>query len=198
LFGLGVLVFISLSFFGGFSLRILDYIKRREGADYLGVAVVVCAIAATWWLAINSGALLARYVFHLFPLRVSGRRRFGCVAVIMLGGPLLLISAVSIFTEDSAVEALRDAPHLVQLSHSTILLIPTIALGWLLLTLFRRYAFVPPHLRGGFLLFLRRFESFSDREVVKTVISASRGLLPVVFLVSKRRRFCDQWGIAWV
>src|SRR3954471_15909021 len=127
-------------------------------------------------------AAASRFLLYLVPVPADGRRRWlaglGFVAV-----ALLFAVAFGALAWKSSASDVR-VPRAV--SASSKITPPVAFLVSFAVVLTRRYLCRGP-LPGRYVLFLRRFQSFSDQEVVASVFRASRHV-PVAFLLSPERR----------
>jgi hypothetical protein len=182
LFTLLVIFSLSLFMVAGTAARLARSLEANIGRP--GAIMILFATSLVFaWIAIHAGTLLSRYVFHLFPLRVSGAKRIGCLIWIVLLGPGLIL-----MSKPPSPKALEETPKLFwAFADMTVFCFPLFVAA-LVFSLSRRYGGRAPHLRLPYLLFLRRFGTFSDREVARAVLSAASGGLTVAFLVSPERR----------
>lgn len=125
--------------------------------------VVVAAVAGAW-TGLYTAVPSARFVMRMFPLRADGRRRWGVVMLLTLMAALTIAFTVRLRLFPSGAPGSVSGPERLVVDLAAIVT----GIG-VLATLYLR-----PDARwpGRRVLYLRRFRSFSDRVVYRTLLSA--------------------------
>ena len=153
----------------------------------LGVACVFIVLA--------QGLALGRFVLRIVPPRFlegASRRWFGAIKAILLCVFLSFLLVLELFevVVASRFETTRSGSldntglAIIGLSVALVILCTCCALGVLILRQWKPRAF----LNRPFVLFLRRFSTFSDRTVIALVLKQAPSGVPVVFLTPRISR----------
>jgi hypothetical protein len=168
----------------------------HPGANIAEFAGELCGLGlASVFIVLVSGLALGRFVLRALPPRfLEGPRPgwFGTIRAIVLciflGG--LLVPGVSVFLVASRIDAATSKPldetALASIGASAVLamICTCCAIGPLILRHWKPRAF----LDRPFVLFLRRFSTFSDRTVIALVLKQAPSGVPVVFLTPRLSR----------
>jgi len=163
----------------------------REVMVVLHVAALAVAAAAGIW----AGVPITRYLLRAFPLRADGRRRLGCAVMLGLfavGSTILVLFLFNLgYTDVDRPANLRPKPF-------PTLIGLVISMGQIAVAL-RVYASRHDRLERPYILYLRRFNTFSDRVVYQAVLSGAPSGHPVVTLVraSGGPRDFNPWTIGF-
>jgi hypothetical protein len=152
--------------------------------------MVLAAITGFW-----AGVPVARYLLRAFPLRPEAGRRWGCALMLLLSVVAGVVAVVYLFalgysdTDRPADLRPRAIPTLIGL----IIFVSQMALA------LRVYASSRDRLDKPFIVYLRRFRSFSDRVVFQAVLEAAPAGVPVATLVrtSGGPRDLNPWMIGF-
>ncbi len=143
--------------------------------------VALAALPVALVTAPSLAAAVARYVNHLVPVRADGRKRpLGVALVVALAALGVVAAWVAVVVVPARWSDLP--PRIVH----AFVAVPVLAFFACELLMLGR-TFLGPTVPDRYVLFLRRFQSFSDREVVASVLRATSGRLPVVLLLSPVR-----------
>jgi hypothetical protein len=168
----------------------------HPGSNIAELAGELCGLGlVSGFIVLVSGLALGRFVLRALPPRfLEGHRPgwFGTIRAIVLciflGG--LLVLGVSVFLVASRIDAATSKPldetALASIGASAVLamICTCCAMGPLILRHWKPRAF----LDRPFVLFLRRFSTFSDRTVIALVLKQAPSGVPVVFLTPKLSR----------
>lgn len=126
-----------------------------------------------------------RYINRLFPFRSDFKRRYGCVVFLtiigLLWGVLMFITTALEYIQSKPPDMFGD---LSIAGMSGFILVACILL-------FYTYMYRARKLPSAYLLYLRRFSSFSDREVIGTILRNLKPGVPIVILVTDRATLND-------
>jgi hypothetical protein len=137
---------------------------------------VVVAASVT---GIYGGIPVTRFLIRLFPLQVAGRRRWGCLTSLLVVAVLMTaLLAQSVFDP-------TFKPYLPKPPHWSARLAGLIVVWVQVLMAMRIYGTHHAAVGKPYILYLRRFKTFSDRVVYRFLLSATPAGARLVTLVPK-------------
>lgn len=161
---------------------VADFAGRLTGAGLLGLLIVLVL-----------GVSLGRFLLRALPPRLSERTRggrFGTIGAVALCavfvGLLVVWASMLAITQSDSTDSILSDPALASVGFSIVLAMfyMSCAIYPVILRHWKPRAF----LERPFVLFLRRFSTFSDRAVISLVLREAASGVPVVFLTPEISR----------
>ena len=183
------------------------FLVRIAGGVVPHPALAALAAVAGAVLSFYAGLVLSRTLLRALPSRLSGRRRKGVLTLLVFIALVELAMVVAVVAprdqvrrpDSSGTPAPQVAPWEARIDRamaapafglSNVIGLGAFGVG-VLLPVFLRHLRPRVFLHRPFVLFLRRFSTFSDRAVIATLLRATPPGTPVVFLTPTRSRPAD-------